>query len=138
MGFKFRNKRGRIRKAINQKIKPKRGMITMSKIKITGKEIKNRFNKILSTGYCNMYYLLRGHDPTYYNYGVYGWNYDVYIINDIAIVTGYRTFKGNMKNEFDIINDYETKARDTYKVNHNTDETDTLLNELLEKLEKIQ
>lgn len=33
-------------------------------------------------------------DAQFYNAGVYGWNFDAYIIGDVAIVTGYRNTFG--------------------------------------------
>ena len=61
------------------------------KIKETRKSIMNRY-RCVAIGYCDAYYLLHGFYPTYYTSGVYGWNADVYIINGVAIVTGYRPF----------------------------------------------
>lgn len=67
----------------------------MQKFKVTKKDIKARYNKVFNVGYCNMYYLLTGIEPRYYNCGVYGWNWDAYeIAPNICIITGYRNTLG--------------------------------------------
>lgn len=62
----------------------------MEKTKTTAKAIKESYKKCYSAGYCDLQFLLRYIDPLYYHAGVYGWDYDVYIIDDVAIFTGYR------------------------------------------------
>lgn len=65
------------------------------KIKITRKEIKEGFRKVYCCGYCDLKPLFTSSDATFYNAGVYGWNYDgVMIDNDTIILTGYRGFFG--------------------------------------------
>lgn len=67
----------------------------MQKLKVTRKDIKASYNNIYNVGYCNMYYLLTGIEPRYYNCGVYGWNWDAYEIEEgICIITGYRNTLG--------------------------------------------
>ena len=60
------------------------------KYKTTSKELKEGYYNIIATGYCELQSLLKYKNPIAYNAGHYGWNYDVYDINGIAIVTGYR------------------------------------------------
>lgn len=85
------------------------------KIQTTQKEIKGAFNNIISIGYCDAWYLLRHMGPTFYTCGVYGWNSDIYIINNnTCIVTGYRPF-GNLK--LDNIRELNEKARGYYDKN---------------------
>lgn len=64
----------------------------------TMKEIKNRFNKVYQTGYCDLQNIFRHSEPQYYNTGIYGWNCDIYTdySRDIAISTGYRNMRGAM------------------------------------------
>lgn len=66
------------------------------KIKTTIKYIKSLWGKIYYCGYCDLQYIMRGEEPTYYNAGVYGWNCDIYtdFKRDIAITTGYRNMTG--------------------------------------------
>lgn len=86
----------------------------MIKIKVTQKQIKEGFKNIISVGYCDLQYLLNYKTPTYYTSGIYGWNSDIYVIdNNTVIVTGYRPF-GNISN-YKIIRKYEEKAE---KITH--------------------
>lgn len=39
-------------------------------------------NKLFSVGYCAIASLLSCIEPSAYNAGVYGWNYDVYVIGE--------------------------------------------------------
>ena len=50
-------------------------------------------DKIVVVRYCELQYLLSGIDAVGYNAGINGWNYDVYIIGNIGILTGYRVLK---------------------------------------------
>lgn len=66
-------------------------------------------NKLFATGYCTIHSLLSCTAPVAYNAGVYGWNYDVYVIGDVTICTGYRGMPGEpLKNTAA----YEEKARE--------------------------
>ena len=47
-------------------------------------------DKIVVVRYCELQNLLSGVDPIGYNAGICGWNYDVYVIGDVCILTGYR------------------------------------------------
>ena len=47
-------------------------------------------DKIVAAGACELQDLLFGIDTVGYNEGIYGWNYDVYIIGSVGILTGYR------------------------------------------------
>ena len=54
------------------------------------------YRNVIKVGYCDMQDALKWREPNFYTAGVYGWNSDVYVIdNDTVIVTGYRPF-GNM------------------------------------------
>ena len=58
--------------------------------KITRKQI-NKTNMV-ALGYCQAQTVLNLFGTDYkvgYNAGVYGWNYDLYRINDIDVITGY-------------------------------------------------
>lgn len=66
------------------------------KIQTSIKNIKQNWKKVFYCGYCDLQYIMRGEEPTYYNAGVYGWNCDIYtdFSKDIAITTGYRNMTG--------------------------------------------
>lgn len=74
------------------------------KLKITNKELKN--NEVYSVGYCGLQDLLSYESPIAYNKGVYGWNYDVYKINNVYICTGYRNLQG-IRIPYDVCQKYE-------------------------------
>ena len=79
------------------------------KHKTTQKAIKERYNTIISVGYCNLQRLLKALEPVAYTYGVTGWKADIYAIDGVAIVTGYQPF-GNIKADYDICSKYEKEA----------------------------
>lgn len=60
------------------------------KLLVTRPQVKKNYYRILYCNYCAMQYLLMGKYPIAYNSGVYGWNYDLYDLNGIALLTGYR------------------------------------------------
>ena len=108
------------------------------KFKTTKKAITQNYRNVISIGYCDAQYLLQGKNPIAYNAGVYGWNADIYDINGVAIVTGYRPF-GNISPDYKTIKKYEDEAR---KIACNSwgsyqnmlDKTDQLLNEFIEEV----
>lgn len=81
------------------------------KFKTTTKYIKAVYDNIKRAGYCELSYLLRGHEPMMYTCGVYGWNYDVYYINGVTICTGYRGMPGARVQG---ATEYEQRARDIW------------------------
>ena len=86
-------------------------------IKATKKELKNTF-MCIGCGYCRAHYLLKYVDATFYNYGVYGWNFSGYILTHseagakLLLTTGYRNMIHNelVKNDYEIISKYEREA----------------------------
>jgi len=81
------------------------------KYKTTAKEVKNGYYKIIRAGYCELQGLLSYENPVAYCAGVYGWNFDVYDIDGVAIATGYRGMPSkNSKASYDLIREYEAKA----------------------------
>lgn len=108
---------------------------------MTKKEIINNFNKVYKIGYCGIQYLLRGKNRIGYNSGVYGWNYDVFSLDNgnIAICTGYRGMPG-VSIDYAIINKYEAKAKaifEDYSIKY--EEQQKKLEKLVKKfIEEIQ
>jgi len=100
------------------------------KYKTTSKDLKAGYYNIISVGDCKLQRLLSYKSPVAYNAGYYGWNYDVYDIKGIAIVTGYRsTPSKNSKASYDLVREYELKAQDC-KTEEGKDE---LIAEFIEK-----
>lgn len=107
------------------------------KFKTTTKAIKAQTfqDDLLYVGYCDLSTLLRNHSPIAYTCGVYGWNYDVYIVDGKTICTGYRGMPGRRANN---VCEYEKKARsimDNYNRNYEerTDEVEKLLHEFIKQ-----
>lgn len=102
------------------------------KHKTTQKAIKENYRKIINVGYAELQSLLKHLEPIAYTAGVYGWNADIYIINGVAIVTGYRPF-GNIKADYDICCKYESEANQIIKSVYNYEERKTALDDLISK-----
>lgn len=83
-------------------------------IKATRKYIKKLYGKVFQCGYCDLQDIMRGISPTYYNCGVYGWNFDCYTNGDIAITTGYRNMTGK-RIPREIIDKYSKIADEIYE-----------------------
>lgn len=98
------------------------------RIKVAKKEIMKNY-KCFSVGYCDLQTLLNVVNPQFYTAGVYGWNADIYIFENIAIVTGYRPFGKQI--DFDIIRKFEDAAI------KNREKRDELLKELVNNLQSI-
>ena len=65
--------------------------------RITKKAIMSTYPNVIKVGYCDLQDALKWREPNFYTAGVFGWNADVYVIDqDTVIVTGYRPF-GNME-----------------------------------------
>jgi hypothetical protein len=102
---------------------------------MTRKEILNRFDYVYSVGYCDLQFLLRYQNKIGSNAGVYGWNYNVYGLdnNTVAICTGYRSMPGK-RIDSTIIKKYEEKARKiTYDYSLKWEEQKKKINKLLDK-----
>lgn len=65
----------------------------MLKVKVSDKELRNGYYTI-ALGYCEAQNILKYQAAKFYNYGVYGWRYDVYELDwNLAICTGYQPIK---------------------------------------------
>lgn len=107
----------------------------MSKQHTTIKYIKKVWGNIYRCGYCDLQYIMRYEEPTYYNSGVYGWNCDIYtdFKRDIAITTGYRNMAGKMIPD-EIIEKYSKIAKEISEDwNKSYEETRLALEENREK-----
>ena len=50
--------------------------------------------RVFSCGYCAIPAMKERLSPEVYNSGIYGWNYDGYLIGEYWILTGYRNYPG--------------------------------------------
>jgi hypothetical protein len=80
------------------------------KFKTTQKAIRDGYSKIYRCGYCDLQNLFRHTSATAYTFGVYGWNFDLYDIDGVAITTGYRGMIGKCIPS-ELIRKYESKAK---------------------------
>lgn len=88
------------------------------KVKVSKKEMKESFNKIIGVPYCDIQHILTYEGANLYSCGVYGWSCDYYIINtkkwgQVVISTGY-SFTENIKppkNRYKICKKWNDKAR---------------------------
>lgn len=82
------------------------------KYKTTAKAVKAGYYNVIGVGYCDLQSLLNYKTPIAYSCGTYGWNFDVYDINGVAIATGYRGMPSqNSKCSYALIREYEQKAQ---------------------------
>ena len=81
------------------------------KYKTTAKALKEGYHKIISVGYCDLQNLLNYEKPVAYSSGTYGWNFDVYDVDGVAIATGYRGMPSkNSSDDYALIREYEKKS----------------------------
>jgi hypothetical protein len=87
----------------------------MGKIKTTRREIKENF-KCYGFGYCALQNILYFENARFYTCGVYGWNFDAFVIEhngqEICLTTGYRGMIYNdMQNiTYDTVKEFDNKA----------------------------
>lgn len=80
------------------------------KFRTTEKALRNGYSNIICIGYCDLQTLLNYKHPIAYTCGTYGWNADIYEIdNSTAICTGYRPF-GNIRPSYELIREYDKQA----------------------------
>lgn len=99
------------------------------KYKTTAKAIREGYHKVVSVGYCDLQSLLSYKNPIAYAAGLYGWNFDIYDIDGVAIATGYRGMPSkNSKVSYALIKEYEDKSQ-----GKTAEEKDALLKEFISK-----
>ena len=81
------------------------------KVKVSKKEIRNSYFRIVGVPYCELQYLLRNESADYYSAGVYGWSCDYYKFEELGVIisTGY-DYLGKAP-ERKILEKYNNKAR---------------------------
>lgn len=107
------------------------------KVQTTKKAVKNNYSKIIRIGYCDLQTLLSLEETFAYTAGVYGWNANIYDLNGIALVTGYRTF-GEISPSWELIEKYEQKAKEVIDLIYNYEERKEALKTLIDSfLEEV-
>ena len=80
------------------------------KFRVTQKEIKENFSKIISVPYCSLQNLLSWESPIAYTTRREGWAAYIYDMGDgVAIVAGYAPF-GNIRPAYELRERYEKQA----------------------------
>ena len=84
-----------------------------------------------------MQYLMDDLDPDFYTVGVYGWNFDAYVFHDnkVIITTGYRGMFGDQVN-YEIVKDFDDRAREICSKTWNYEERRKLLHNLRQEFFK--
>lgn len=81
------------------------------KLRVTKKEMREGYDKVLRIGYCNAQNLLNYEQPFAYSAGRYGWCCDYYDINGVLISTGYSPIKSKgMRSDYGRIQKYDKRA----------------------------
>ena len=78
------------------------------KFKVTKKEMREGYDKIISIGYCKAQNLLRYQDPIAYSVGINGWACDYYDVGGVLISTGYAPIGESP--DYDTLRKYEAQA----------------------------
>ena len=86
----------------------------MIKARVTDRQLRDGYF-VIELGYCDAQNILKFQGARFYNYGVYGWRYDVYELDwNLAICTGYQPIKSIPKKinsqAVAIIEKYDKKA----------------------------
>ena len=106
-------------------------MMKLTNIKFTRKEVQSNY-WCYSVDYGKLQHSLSYTKSAGYTSGVYGWNADIYLFDDLAIVTGYRPFGEHINPK--LVKKYEEKARkivDNYDLTY--EQKKKKVNRLLEK-----
>lgn len=105
------------------------------KFRTTQKEIKNAYENIISIPYCALYNLLNYQIPIAYTTRREGWASDIYIIDGVAISTGYAPF-GNIKPSYSEVKTVEDAAEKIRYSNITYTDMISALNSLLSEFIK--
>ena len=108
------------------------------KFRTTTKAIREGQSKkfLISVDYCGLQHLLYFDSPVAYTCGVYGWNYDVYNVDDYVICIGYRGMPTGLKIDYKIIRKYDDMAKHVLNNISDYDKKREMLNNLKQDLIK--
>ncbi len=107
------------------------------KRKTTRKAIIRMYQNIIEVNADNLFHLLFCRKAIAFTCGLYGWNADIYPINqDTVIVSGIRPF-GNIKANHDLTLKYDKMAREILSARRDekiTDDIDMLLKQFIDEV----
>lgn len=78
-------------------------------IQTTRPALDRTFRYHIGIPYSEAAHLLRYEEKSFYNSGIYGWNFSTYIFDDVAISTGYRNLPTTCN--YELVKEYDKKAR---------------------------
>lgn len=84
----------------------------MAKVKISNKKAKELYDVIIQASDLKMLHYLDDRN-IFYNSGVYGWNWDIYDFNGVALINSYRNTPCNIRPSYKIVEKYN-KIFDNY------------------------
>ena len=88
------------------------------KFKVTKKEMRNGYDKIVGVGYCNLQNLLNYEKEIAYSTRSEGWACDYYDVKGVLISTGYAPLNSkNVKCDYDIMKKYDDQAMEVRHMN---------------------
>lgn len=100
------------------------------KKRITKKAARQLYPKMISVGYCNLQFLLKGTDPVFYSARQEGWACDYYELpGDICVSTGYSPI--GRKVNYDLCRKYDKKAEEIFRETYDWDSIKGNLDKLL-------
>jgi len=101
------------------------------KKRITKKAARELYPHMISVGYCNLQFLLKGTDPVFYSTRREGWACDYYELpGDLCVSTGYSPI--GRKVSYDLCRAYDEKAEAVFRETYDWDDIKGKLSELLE------
>jgi len=113
----------------------------MWNVRITEKQIRECFDKVIFVGADNLHCLLGHLEKSGYTSRVYGWNADVYNVRyGVCILSGYRYNMKVIRPDYGLIEKYENKAielRNTYKFDDIAHRKDELIQEFVNEVLKL-
>lgn len=113
------------------------------KIKVSKKQLKENYNKIISVGYGDLQHLLKYQNAQTYCTRAEGWACDNYDIDGVLISTGYSTIGNkNTKRVYETIREYDDKAmkiESNYSLDwtERKDKINNLLKEFIKECEVV-
>lgn len=100
------------------------------------KEIRSGWENKICVSYGGMQNLLQYRTPLAYTCGVYGWNFDLYNVNGVAVCTGYRGMPGR-KPDYDLMRDYEKAAERVNDASYTWETKKEMVNMLLDEFVRL-
>lgn len=107
------------------------------KFKVTKKQMKENYDKIVKISYCNAQFLLRYAEPIAYSTRIEGWACDYYDIDGVLISTGYAPLEAkNTHCDYETVRRYDNMAMEIVNSNEDYETKKNKVNALLKQFIK--